>query len=68
MNIIAGVYTPDSLVWLRGIRFPEFDKSRYVEEHRAFLFEGDCTYDVILGGDFLAKVGMNLRYDNGMIE
>ena len=68
MNTIASVYTPEFLVWLRGIRFPEFDKNRYVEKHKAFVFEGDCSYDVILGGDFLAKVGMNLRYDNGMIK
>jgi len=39
-----------------------------VGEHKAFVFEGDCTYDVILGSDFLAKVGMNLKYDNGTIE
>ena len=68
MNTIAGVYTPESLVWLRGIRFPEFDKSRYVEEHKAIVFEGDCSYDVILGSDFLTKVGMNLKFDNGTIE
>ena len=39
-----------------------------MEEHKAFVLEGDCRYDVILGGDFLTKVGMNLKYDNGTIE
>ena len=32
------------------------------------MFEGDCSYDVILGSDFLTKVGMNLKFDNGTIE
>ena len=39
-----------------------------MEEHKAFVFEGDCTSDVILGSDFLTRVGMNLRYDNSTIE
>ena len=56
MNTLAGLYTPESLVWLREIRFPEFDKRWYVEEHKAFLFEEDGQYDVVSGGDFLTKV------------
>ena len=32
------------------------------------MFESDCHYDVILGGDFLEKIGMNLLYETLEIE
>ena len=32
------------------------------------MFESKCRYDVILGGDFLEKIGMNLLYKSLEIE
>ena len=32
------------------------------------VFDQPCNYDVILGGDFLQKIGMNLNYNNLSIE
>ena len=63
-HTLAGAYASKGNVQLNGIRLPAFDKNRVVEGHDFEVFEGECAYDIILGGDFLAKVGMNLRYDN----
>ncbi len=45
-----------------------FDKNHVVKGHDFEVFEGDCAYDIILGGDLLAKVGMNLKYDDLTVE
>ena len=43
-------------------------KNRVIKGHGFEVFEGDCTYNIILGGDFLAKIGMNLKYKNLTVE
>ena len=32
------------------------------------MFDAHCHYDVILGGDFLQKTGININYTEGQIE
>ena len=32
------------------------------------VFDQQCHYDIILGGDFLRKIGMNLHYNDLTIE
>ncbi len=66
--MLTGAYASKGNVQLNGIRLPGFDKKRMVEGHDFEVFEGDCAYDIILGGDFLEKVGMNLKYDTLMVE
>ena len=39
-----------------------------IENHEFHVFESDCRYDVILGGDFLEKIGMNLLYETLEVE
>ena len=46
-----------------GICLPLFNKHCIIEDHEFQVFDNECRYDVILGGDFLKKVGMNLLYD-----
>ncbi len=65
---LAGDYASKGNIQMNGIRLPAFDKNRVVGGHNFKVFEGDCTYDIILGGYFLAKVGMNLKYDNLTVE
>ena len=44
------------------MRLPTFDKNRNIDEHNFIVFDQPCNYDIILGGDFLRKIGMNLNY------
>ena len=68
MRTLAGTYAPLGTVQMKGMRLPAFDKHRVIEEHQFHVFESDCRYDVILGGDFLEKIGMNLLYKTLEIE
>ena len=67
-NTLAGAYASRGSATIRGMRLPAFDKNRIIEEHSFEVFDADCRYDIILGGDFLAKIGMNLKYDDLSIE
>ena len=68
MRTLAGTYAPLGTVEMKGIWLPAFDKHRVIAEHQFHVFEGDCHYNVILGGDFLEKIGMNLLYKTLEIE
>lgn len=50
------------------MRLPGFDKNRIIAEHEFHVFDAASQYDVVLGGDFLSKVGMNLKYDSMEVE
>ncbi len=65
---LAGGNASKGSIQLSGICLPTFDKNCVIEGHNFEVFEGDCAYDVILGGDFLAKIGMNLKYDDLIVE
>ena len=58
MRTLAGTYSPQGTVRMGGIKLPAFDKHRVIENHEFHVFQSDCRYDVILGGDFLEKIGM----------
>ena len=68
MQTIMGTYSPLGTVEMTGMRFPAFDKNRVVDKHHFHMFQGVCKYDVILGGDYLSKIGMRLKYDTLEIE
>ena len=68
MCTLAGTYSPLGTVQMRGMRLPAFDKHRVIAEHQFRVFDSDCRYDIILGGDFLEKIGMNLLYQSLEIE
>ena len=68
MRTLAGTYCPQGTVRMDGIKLPAFDTHRVINEHEFHVFESDCRYDVILGSDFLEKIGMNLLYQTLEIE
>lgn len=68
MNTLAGTYAPLGSVEIKGMQLPAFDKNRIIAEHGFMVFDQHCSYDIILGGDFLRKIGMNLQYDDLTIE
>ena len=68
MNTLASTYALLGSVDIKGMRLPAFDKNRIIAEHNFMVFDQQCNYDVILGGDFLRKIGMNLHYNDLTIE
>ena len=56
------------MVTLKQLRFLEFNKNIKVEQHEMVMFNSSCHYDVILGGDFLQKTGININYTEFQIK
>ncbi len=68
MKTLAGSYTSSEMVVFCNLRLPELDKNRNVDQQKALIFDADsCRYDVILGGDFLSKTGIDVKYSTGTI-
>ena len=61
MVALAGTYESGGEVMLKGLRLPEFDKSRNIEKQRVLVFDAPCRYDVILSNDFINKVGIDIN-------
>ena len=68
MHTLAGNYSTLGTASLRGMRLPAFDKNRVISEHEFQVFDTDCRYDIILGGDFLKKIGINLKQETLEME
>ena len=68
MNTLAGTYTSGGEIAMKGLRLPEFDKSRNTEEQRAIVFEANCWYDVLLDNDFINRVGMDILGSSEMVK
>lgn len=64
---IAGDFQSRRAVTLRDIVLPEFDKTRRVDDIEAYVFDSPCSYDVILGQDFLSKAGVKLDFEHGVM-
>ena len=49
--------------------YPNLIKNKHLEQQRALIFDNDeCKYDLILGNNFLSKVGIKLDYDTRDME
>jgi hypothetical protein len=57
-----------NMVFLRAIRLPELNKNRIIDQHKALVFDDNIHYDLILGADFLAKSGIDIKYSSRTIE
>ena len=54
---------------MRNLRLPELDKSRNIDQQKAIVSQSEtCKYDFILGADFLAKWGIDVKYSTETIE
>lgn len=65
---IAGTFESDKFVQLLEITLPEFDRNKKIESQGAFVFDGNSAYDLILGRDFLEKVGIKIDFNNTIIQ
>ena len=61
-NTIQGTMETKRFVTLDTLMLPEFDRSLKVETHHAYVFNGPCKYDLILGRDFLGPAGITLDF------
>lgn len=62
VNTLAGTMTTEGIITLKGMRLPEFNHDRVIEEHKLQKCSAPCKYDIILGVDFLKKMGIKLDY------
>jgi hypothetical protein len=54
---------------MHNLRLPEFDKNRNVDQQKAIVLQSEtCKYDVILGADYLTKIGTATKYSTGIME
>ena len=68
VNTLAGHMTTNGKVKVTGMRLPEFDRNRVIEEHEFSTFNAKCKYDMILGADYCKKLGLKLDYETLEIE
>ena len=52
-TMLAGKFCSNQQVQLQEIVLPEFKRTAYIDKQTCQVFTGPCTYDVILGRDFL---------------
>jgi len=62
-NTIAGNYAPVGSLLGEGIKFPEFDANLTVDSQEFLVFDAKCSFDLILGNDFLRKIGLIVDYE-----
>jgi hypothetical protein len=67
-STIAGNYKPTGHLRAEHMIFPEFDANLSVQHHDFLVFEPKCTYDLILGNDFLTKIGLKIHLDTLELE
>ena len=62
LHYLVKTYASLRSLLIKGIRPPAFDNNRIINKHNFMVFEQPSNYDILLGGDFLIKIGMNLNY------
>ncbi len=67
-NTIAGNYQPIGTLTCQDLRFPEFDRNLVVDEIECLVFDAPCSYDLILGMDFLHKAGIIINCETLTVE
>jgi hypothetical protein len=69
VRILAGHLKMQEVVTMHGLRLPEFNKNRRINQQKVLVFDNDSVkYDIILGTNFLSKTGIKLNYSEGNME
>jgi hypothetical protein len=69
VSTLEGTYTSTEIVIMHNHRLSEFDKNRNVDQQKALVFQSEiCKYDVILGANFLKKLGIDVKHSTGTME
>ena len=59
-NTLAGNLESTQGVWLQDLVLPEFGSTRRIQTQKALVFDGNLSYDAILGLDFLTPTGIDI--------
>ena len=61
---LAGEFQSNRQVLLQVIVLPEFKCTVYFINHSCQVFNGPCSYNIILGQDFLWRIHSHITFDN----
>ena len=59
--ILPVTYSSHASVILHDIILPKSNRSAYILQQKCQVFKGLCTFDAILGRDFLCQVGLTMH-------
>ena len=65
---LAGKFQSNRQVLLQDIILPEFKRTAYMNSQACQVIIGTCSYNIILGQDFLRKVQFNINFDNNTMN
>ena len=65
---LAGDFQLNRQVLLKDIVLPEFKRTANIKDNLFQIFIGPCSYDIILGRDFLQKIQFNINFDNNTMN
>ena len=65
---LAGSFTSNDSVGIHNLLLPEFHQMRCIETLPAKIFNKGCRYDMILGRDFMAELGIVLDFKLKIME
>ena len=68
VTTLAGEFQSNRQVVLQDIVLPEFKGMAYIDNHTCQVFLGPCSYNIILGRDFLQKIHFHINFDNNTIN
>mmetsp|Transcript_8887 Transcript_8887/g.14664 ORF Transcript_8887/g.14664 Transcript_8887/m.14664 type:complete len:1289 (+) Transcript_8887:344-4210(+) len=68
VSTAAGPMAPNGLLTIDGLRLPEFDRNAVIQTHQFQVFSADCRFDLILGMDFMKKVGVDILLSTLEVE
>jgi hypothetical protein len=69
VRALTGHFKMQEVVTIRGIRLPEFDKNRRINQQKVLVFDNDnVKYDIILGTNFLSKTEIKLNFSEENME
>lgn len=66
-STLAGPMTSSHVVHLKHTMFPEFYKSRFVENITAQVFDTPCRYDLIIGRDVLRAMEIKMDFSTSKV-
>jgi hypothetical protein len=49
------------------LRLPKFDKDWHINQQCVLVYDNNVKYNIILGTNFLSKIGIKLNYAEGYI-
>jgi hypothetical protein len=61
-TILAGEFQSNCQVLLEEIVLPEFKRAAYIDSQQCQVFTGPCSYDIILGCNFLCKIHFHIDF------